>query len=32
MKLFVMFGQRKQSYPGEYGPEALLCCKRWRPN
>ncbi len=25
MKLYVMFGQRKESYPGEYAPEALLC-------
>lgn len=25
MKLFVLFGQRKESYSGEYAPEALLC-------
>lgn len=25
MKLFVLFGQRKESYPGEYAPEALAC-------
>lgn len=24
MKLFVLFGQRKESYEGEYAPEALL--------
>ena len=23
MKLYVMFGQREESYPGQYGPEAL---------
>lgn len=25
MKLFVIFGQRKERYPGEYAPEALDC-------
>lgn len=25
MKLYVLFGQRKERYPGEYGPEALAC-------
>lgn len=25
MKLFVLFGQRKCSYPGEYAMEALAC-------
>lgn len=25
MKLFVLFGQRKQRYDGEFGPEALVC-------
>ena len=25
MKLFILFGQRKQRYDGEYAPEALLC-------
>lgn len=23
MKLYVMFGQREESYPGQHGPEAL---------
>lgn len=25
MKLFILFGQRTQSYDGQYAPEALLC-------
>lgn len=25
MKLFVLFAQRKERYPGEYAPEALHC-------
>ena len=25
MYLHILFGQRKESYPGEYAPEALLC-------
>ena len=25
MKLHVLFGQREESYEGEYAPEALLC-------
>lgn len=25
MKLYILFGQRKQTYDGEYAPEALVC-------
>lgn len=25
MDLYILFGQRKESYDGEYAPEALLC-------
>ncbi len=25
MKLFILFGQRNQSYEGEYAPETLVC-------
>lgn len=25
MKLFVLYGQRKCQYPGQYAPEALAC-------
>ena len=25
MKLRILFGQRKENYPGQYGPEAILC-------
>lgn len=25
MELHILFGQRKESYPGEYGPEVLVC-------
>lgn len=25
MKLFVLFGQRVENYPGQYAPEALEC-------
>lgn len=25
MKLRILFGQRKENYEGQYGPEAILC-------
>lgn len=25
MKLYILFGQRRQNYDGEYAPEVLLC-------
>lgn len=25
MKIFILMGQRKENYPGEYAPEALAC-------
>lgn len=25
MDLYILFGQRKEAYEGEFGPEALLC-------
>jgi hypothetical protein len=25
MRLYVLFGQRKEDYDGQYGPEALVC-------
>jgi hypothetical protein len=25
MKLYILFGQRKESYEGEHAPEALVC-------
>lgn len=29
MKVFVLFGQRKCAYPGEYAPEALDCISEY---
>lgn len=29
MKLYVLFGQRKENYPGQYAPEALECIDEW---
>jgi len=28
MELFVLIAQRKERYPGEYAPEALVSCRR----
>lgn len=29
MELYVLMAQRKETYPGEYGPEALACMSEY---
>lgn len=29
MKLYILFGQRKESYEGEHAPEALVCWEEY---